>query len=270
MGPRPGERSDQRQLSHPVRSLRGVLLPTTCPCCGARGPAPCLGCAAELRRAPALPVPSDLDSCAALLTYEGVGRELVARLKYRNARAAAGFLAGAMAALVDPAHVDVVTWAPTTAARRRRRGFDQAALLARLVARRVGRPCRPLLTRPPGPPQTGRAGAARRQAPLFAARPSTDAPAGARVLLVDDVVTTGATMTAAARALRAAGAAGVHGLAAARTPLKPRAQWSERTSDATDQCDPRDPTGCGRENGGRAVGPTRGRRTSPRPSGAER
>jgi predicted amidophosphoribosyltransferase len=196
-----------------------VLLPTTCPCCGARGPAPCLACTAELRRAPALPVPPALDTCAALLAYEGVGRELVARLKYRNARAAAGFLAGAMAALVDPADVDVVTWAPTTAARRRRRGFDQAALLARLVARRIAVPCRPLLTRPPGPPQTGRAGAARQQPRGF--RPGRRSrPRTQRVLLVDDVVTTGATMTAAARALRAAGATGVHGLAAARTPLK--------------------------------------------------
>jgi len=150
-----------------------------------------------------------------------VGRELVARLKYRNARAAAGFLATAMAALVDPGDVDVVTWAPTTAARRRRRGFDQAALLARLVARRMGRPCSPLLARPPGPPQTGRAGAARRLPRGFEARaPGRCRTRPARVLLVDDVVTTGATMTAAARALRAAGATAVHGLAAARTPLK--------------------------------------------------
>ena len=222
------ERTKKRSgqaLSQPIRRVRRVLLPTTCPCCGARGPAPCLTCAAGLRRAPALGVPPDLDTCTALLAYEGVGRELVARLKYRNARAAAGFLAGAMAALVDPTEVDVVTWAPTTAARRRRRGFDQAALLARLVARRMSRPCRPLLTRPPGPPQTGRAGAARRLPRGFEGRAGGSrlgphAPAGARVLVVDDVVTTGATMTAAARALRAAGATAVHGLAAARTPLK--------------------------------------------------
>ena len=251
-----------------------MLLPATCPGCGARGRAPCLTCAAALRRATALPVPPGLDTCSAPLAYEGVGRELVARLKYRNARAAAGFLAGAMAALVDPADVDVVTWAPTTAARRRRRGFDQAAVLARLVARRIGRPCRPLLTRPPGPPQTGRAGAARRlprgfeaRAPRGRRRPRAD-PAGARVLLVDDVVTTGATMTAAARALRASGATAVHGLAAARTPLKLRAQWSERTSDATDECHARDPAGRGPETGGRAVGAPGGGGTGPRPSRA--
>jgi predicted amidophosphoribosyltransferase len=171
-------------------------------------------------------VPPALESCAALLAYEGPARELVARLKYRNARTALGFLAAGMAALVDPAEIDVVTWAPTTRGRRRARGFDQARLLARLVARRLRRPCRALLDRRPGPAQTGRSRAARRLGPSFTARPV----AASRVLLVDDVVTTGGTMSAGARALRAAGAAGVHGLAASRTPLKRMQEWSERTS----------------------------------------
>src|SRR3712207_7831548 len=54
---------------------------------------------------------------------------LVARLKYRNARASLAWLARAMAALVDRRGTDVVTWVPTTPARRRQRGFDQAELL---------------------------------------------------------------------------------------------------------------------------------------------
>lgn len=191
-----------------------MLLPVTCPVCGARGAAPCAGCAAGLRRAPSLACPPGADSCAALLAYEGVGRELVARLKYRNARAALPALARALAALVDSGAVDVVTWVPTTAARRRARGFDQAELLGRTVARGVGVPCRALLRRRPGPPQTGRPVEARRAGPSFDAR----RPAPARVLLVDDVITTGATVAAAARALRSAGAVEVHVLAAARTP----------------------------------------------------
>jgi ComF family protein len=191
-----------------------VFLPTSCPVCGATGPAPCAGCAAELRHAPSLPAPAGVDSCVALLTYAGAGRELVARLKYRNARASVPFLARGMAAVV-PAPIDVVTWAPTTPARMRGRGFDQARLLARAVARQLGVPCRPLLRRRPGPAQTGRDAVARHAGPGFSARRALD---GRRVLLVDDVVTTGATVTAAARALTKAGAGEVHVVAAARTP----------------------------------------------------
>jgi predicted amidophosphoribosyltransferase len=192
-----------------------VLIPTACPICGATGPAPCPGCAALLRRAPALPTPPGLDGCSALLAYDGAGRELVARFKYRNARSSARFLAGGMAALVAGEQVDVVTWAPTTPARLRARGFDQAEVLARAVARRLGLPCRSLLRRNPGPAQTGRDAVARYAGPGFAARRGLS---GARILLVDDVVTTGATVAGAADALRRAGAAGVHVVAAARTP----------------------------------------------------
>jgi predicted amidophosphoribosyltransferase len=200
-----------------------VLLPVSCPVCGARGRAPCAPCASRLRPAPELPLPAGLDGCRALLSYEGVGRELVARLKYRNARAAVGPLARAMAALADRAVVDVVTWAPTTPARRRERGFDQARLLARGVARHLGRPCRPLLRRAPGPAQTGRTLDARRAGPVFFSR----TPVPARVLLVDDVVTSGATVSAAAGALRRAGAEVVLAVAAARTPLKAAAASSD-------------------------------------------
>ncbi len=159
-------------------------------------------------------MPAGVDGCAAFLTYDGAGRELVARLKYRNARASVPFLARGMAALAPPG-VDVVTWAPTTAARVRARGFDQARLLAIAIARELGVPCRPLLRRAPGPAQTGQDALARHAGPGFAARRRIGRR---RVLLVDDVVTTGATVAAAARALREAGAAEVHVVAAARTP----------------------------------------------------
>ena len=145
-----------------------MLFATRCPVCDARGPAPCPACAAELRPAPALPPPPGLDRCAAVLIYAGTGRELVARLKYRNRRAPLDRLAAAMAerVLAEP---DVVTWAPTTRSRWRRRGYDQAELLARAVARRLGRPCRRLLARLPGPAQTGLSLTQRRVAPDRAA-----------------------------------------------------------------------------------------------------
>ncbi len=204
-----------------------MFIPTTCPVCGARGPVPCDGCRAQLRPAPSLPTPSDVHSCVALLDYDGAGRELVARLKYRNARASVPFLVAGMAALVGGAHPDVVTWAPTTPARLRARGFDQAELLARGVARNLGVPCRRLLRRQAGPAQTGHDAAARLAGPAFVARRPLHAET---VLLVDDVVTTGATVSAAARALRHAGAGKVDVAAAARTSPSRRHVHSARTA----------------------------------------
>ena len=151
-----------------------------------------------------------------MLAYDGAGRELVARLKYRNARGTIRWLAKQMAALVDPRDVDLVTWVPTSGDRRRRRGFDQAELLGPAIARRLRRPCRRLLVGGAGPPQTGRSVQERRAGPALEAKPFGH---GRRVLLVDDVITTGTTITVAARAFAAAGF-GTSRLAAARTPLK--------------------------------------------------
>ena len=160
-----------------------------------------------------LPIPPDLDSLRAVLAYEGGARQIVAGLKYRNARGGLAQLAAAMAA-VSP-DTALVTWVPTTSVRSRQRGFDQAELLARAVAARLARPCRQMLLRSPGAPQTGRSLAGRLEGPILHAR---GVVAGLDVLLVDDVVTSGATMASAARVLRDAGAGAVHGVAAAATP----------------------------------------------------
>lgn len=196
-----------------------MLLPAVCPACGAVGAAPCPPCRSQVVPAPEIPPPQGLDWCSALLAYEGVGREVVARLKYRNARSSLPWLAAGMAALVEArlagetGGLDVVTWVPTTTGRRRARGFDQGRLLAGAVARRLGLPCRSLLRRLAGPPQTGAGRYARLAGPRLLARPG---PMPARLLVVDDVVTTGATLRAGARALRSAGARSVGAVVAAR------------------------------------------------------
>ena len=104
-------------------------------------------------------------------------------------------------------------------------------MLARAVARRLGLPCLRLLQRSPGPAQTGRPLAERRAGPRLTVRKPRTVPAS--VLVVDDVVTSGATLTAAALALRQAGATRVDGVTAASTPLKLPPSVVERGTNAT-------------------------------------
>ena len=151
----------------------------------------------------------------AVLTFSGPGRRLLLALKYGNAKPVVRSLATAMARLARRHQVDVVTWAPTSVRHRRQRGYDQAEVLARAVAWRLGVPCRSLLRRvDSAPPQTGRSRAERLEGPSFVAC----RPVRGSVLVVDDVVTTGATLRAAEAALQQAGARAVHCLAAAATP----------------------------------------------------
>jgi predicted amidophosphoribosyltransferase len=192
-----------------------LLLPTACVACGRGHEVLCRQCERALAPAPPLDPPAGVDRVLAAFAYEGVGAALVAGLKYRGARPARLRVAVAMAAIVEAEAIDLVTWAPTSAAHRRQRGFDPAEVLARPVARRLWRPAKGLLTRLDGPTQTGRTRAERLgDPPRFATR----GVVGGRVLLVDDVVTTGGTVASAAATLRAAGAASVVALAAARTP----------------------------------------------------
>jgi len=165
-----------------------------------------------MTRSAVVALPASMDRCDAWLDYDGPSRDIVSQIKYRNARAPLRWLAAGMATLLVDGRADVLTWAPTTPSRRRQRGFDHAALLARAVAAQAGLPCRNLLVRHEGPAQTGRNLTDRQHGPSFTAPVSV---AGLAVVIVDDVVTTGATFAAAARALEAAGAVHIWGLAAA-------------------------------------------------------
>ncbi len=156
----------------------------------------------------------------AAFSYEGAGRELLAQLKYRNQRSCVRWVVSAMAqALPAGAAVDAVTWAPTSPHRRRHRGFDQAELLARRLAREIGLPLVPLLRRMDAAGQTGRSRSQRYGSPNFDPRRR---PPGT-ILVVDDVITTGATLQAAARALIGAGAQQVFAVVAGTTPAPPLA-----------------------------------------------
>jgi predicted amidophosphoribosyltransferase len=107
----------------------------------------------------------------------------------------------------------VVTWAPTVSSRARRRGGDQAEALARAAAQETSSFVRvvPTLRRIGRGRQVGRDRVQRIDGVRFVAQPGS-VPAGARVVVVDDVCTTGATLHAAGAALLDAGAARVDGL----------------------------------------------------------
>jgi predicted amidophosphoribosyltransferase len=157
------------------------------------------------------------DGIAAAFPFEGVPKELIVALKFRHRRSAATVLAAQMVRRLGLTPVDVVTWAPTSARRVRHRGYDQAEAIAQAVARQLGVPCRRLLYRAHGAPQTGKSRADRLVGPAFRARRPRP---GLSVLVVDDVVTTGATLRMAAQALRSAGVGRVELAAAASAQLR--------------------------------------------------
>jgi len=199
-----------------VRSVVGSLFPLSCAACRAPSESPlCASCARALRRARPLRPPSGIDAWNEAFAYAEPLRSLIAAAKFRRAHALLEWLADALVeTLPSCARVcDVATWIPTTRRRRRSRGYDQAEVLARALARRLELPCARLLTRR-SPPQAGRSRAERVRTPCFACTRSLPAVS---VLVVDDVTTTGATFRGAAVALRSAGVQQVLAAVAART-----------------------------------------------------
>ncbi|HYH87587.1 MAG TPA: double zinc ribbon domain-containing protein [Solirubrobacteraceae bacterium] len=176
----------------------------------------CPRCALPRHRAGCPAAGAAFDRAWAPLAYDGTARALVAALKFRAALPVAGLMAAHMAANlpVDLRGVALVP-VPAHAARRRRRGFDPAALLAAGLADRAGPALAPCLRRVDrGPRQVGAGRVLRRSAGRFAAVAAAPPRAA---LLVDDVHTTGATLDACARALKDGGARWVGAVTYVRT-----------------------------------------------------
>lgn len=217
-GDSPFTLSSHATLRRAGAALTEVLSPAACVLCGHPGAHLCHGCVCGLGEPPPQAIPTGLDRLVVLCAYEQNGRDLVLLLKRRNRRGAIPLVAAALADAVASADDPVtrrakrtVTWAPTTTKRRRRRGFDQSELLARRVALELGARCEALLRRLTSDLQ----GASREQR-LGGVDFASPRRVSEEVVLLDDVVTSGATMSAAAGALRGAGATFVTGVALAR------------------------------------------------------
>lgn len=208
------------------------MLPPRCPGCGLEGSVLCATCTGPLHRrmgepagAPlGLPVvlPEDilqLEWCAA---FSGPVRSAIHALKYGGERRLVRPLAGALAARWERAGRggDLVAWVPVHRQRRVERGFDQAEELARTMAALLGLPAQVCLERRQRTTAQHALGQTARQDNVSGAfavpEDRRDIVRGRWVVLVDDVVTTGATLGGCADALRQSGAVAVSAITVAR------------------------------------------------------
>lgn len=201
-----------------LRTLGGLLVPPRCAICAAATGASDLVCDACARAIDTAPSGQGVVAGVGPVTwsapYAGVPRDLVAALKFRAGLPLAR-VAGRSIAAALPAGLDrwTVVAAPPAPFRHRRRGFDPAELIADEVAAGLGLARAAALRRSNGPRQVGRPRSERLRSPP---RVRATRPAPPRVLLIDDVLTTGATLAACSSALRAAGSTDVRAAVFAR------------------------------------------------------
>ena len=215
-----------------MKRLLDLLLPPECPACGRQDTPLCPACRSELERRlaepPGVPIGlparqtarlAQLEWCAA---YGGPARACLHALKYDGELRLVGPLGDQMARRWRHAAIggELLVPAPAHVDRRRQRGFDQAELLAVEVGRRLGLPVVPAIeraARTQAQHNLGRGARAGNVGGVFTVRPLLRARIEGRwPVLVDDVITTGATLEACATALRDAGAVAVSALTLAR------------------------------------------------------
>ena len=199
-----------------LENLINLIFPPKCPLCQKIQDAPgiCAPCRASAPWVDPDTPPRLLSQnrfpCTAPLYYHGPVRDSLLRLKFHGCASAAGPLGDELGRCVEEAgySFDLVTWTPVSRRRLRRRGYDQARLIAESACRRWNaKPVRLLQKVRHNAAQSGLDSAARRAENVKDVyRPAGDC-AGKRILLIDDICTTGSTLSACAGTLLEAGAA---------------------------------------------------------------
>lgn len=192
-----------------LHAVAAGLVPPLCAACG-RTCRPeavlCTRCARRLGAADPLDgsAAPGLNRAWSTAAHEGVARDLVAALKFRRLLPVAGLMADRIHWLAPGAMLSgTIVPVPTAPLRSALRGFDPAAEISAALAQRTGLPLQACLVRRGGGRQVGKRRAERiGHPPLIQARGKVPPSA----LLIDDVLTTGATLSSCAQALRAAGA----------------------------------------------------------------
>jgi predicted amidophosphoribosyltransferase len=192
-----------------LHAVADGLLPSLCAACGRScrpGAVACTRCTRRLAEAEPLAGngPQGVDRTWSSAPHEGVARDLVAALKFRRLLPVAGSMAERIQWLAPASLLSgVIVPVPTATLRSLARGFDPAAEIAAALAVETGMPLASCLWRSGGGRQVGR-----RRADRLGHPPQVHARGEVprSVLLVDDVLTTGATLSACARALRSGGA----------------------------------------------------------------
>ena len=249
-----GRAVDHRRMQNILSRLGlkalDLLLPLSCAVCGREGRLVCEACrdALPALRKPYCVIcadpgttnvcrwcrhsPLDVDGIRVPYLFEGAVRDLIYALKYGGIRAAAPDLGGLLAEYVESLDIgsSILVPVPLHPRRERRRGYNQSELLARELGLRTGLPVAYKLVRRirDSPPQVEMEGPGERRRNV---QGSFECPSGVdegSVLLVDDVVTTGSTLSACASALKDAGVETVRGVAVARQALRGKANEPEQ------------------------------------------
>lgn len=206
--------------------LLDLLFPPRCVFCRRltqKGARVCPRCMAELpyTRAAAKQEFPHVRACVSPLYYTDEVRASLLRYKFAGVSSYADAYGDFLSKCIDENGItcDSISWVPLSRARLRRRGYDQARLLAEALSSHTGLPCAPTLRKKRNNPAQSSIGSAENRRKnvrdLYVLIPGTQVR-GKRILLADDIVTTGATLSACAAVLKKAGAAEVYAVTVAR------------------------------------------------------